>query len=155
MDKTRPDIAGSQQLVDVFGYWPSFHDAEVMRFSLDRSGSGEMPGPTAEAVIHVFEMTPEVGPGGTYVLKNHSLVTLRFYAVVELEVQGFGEQNALWGLQIINIAERQLERVRFDIQFQGSYGMDAGFQCYSVEVLSVEPYGEEGASPPIPGPYPG
>jgi len=28
-------IARAQELYDWFGYWPDFHDAEVVKFSLD------------------------------------------------------------------------------------------------------------------------
>ncbi len=45
-------IAGAERVLDIFGAWPSFHDAEVLSLRLDRSGlSG---GPELEAEIHVF-----------------------------------------------------------------------------------------------------
>ncbi len=109
MPETPHDVHGAEQLVRVFGYWPSFHDAEVLRFCLDRSGHEGAWGPTAECIVHVFEMTSEVSPEGYYILKNHSLVTFRFLEVVEIELFDFNHQNALWGLEITNIAERQLD----------------------------------------------
>ena len=42
-----------EKLIDIFGYWPSFHDAEILRIRLDRAGSD---GPSLTADIHVFEM---------------------------------------------------------------------------------------------------
>ena len=59
----------SSALESIFGRWPSFHDAEMLRVVLDRSGD---EGPTLEAVIRVFEMTSDVDPKGYYVLKNHT-----------------------------------------------------------------------------------
>jgi hypothetical protein len=29
-------IEGSQKITDIFGYWPSFHDAEIISFHLWR-----------------------------------------------------------------------------------------------------------------------
>ena len=150
MSETRPDIRGSSKLVDVFGYWPSFHDAEVLHFSLDHSGTDDLPGPTAEASIHVFEITREVDPNGFCVLQHHSLVNFRFHAVVELELRGFWLQNQLWELEISSIADRQLERVKFDVKFFSSVGMSAQFQCHSVEVVSVEAFTGQTWSPPQP-----
>jgi len=62
----------SEKLTRIFRGWPSFHDAEVVRLILDRTGS---EAPSLEAWIHVFQATSEVDSTGHYVLKNHTLVT--------------------------------------------------------------------------------
>ena len=36
-------ITNAAALLSAFGYWPSFHDAEVHRTELDRGGEGEDP----------------------------------------------------------------------------------------------------------------
>lgn len=41
---------------DVFGYRPSFHDAEIINIIGDRN-TNNSSGPIFEMVIHVFEMT--------------------------------------------------------------------------------------------------
>jgi hypothetical protein len=62
-------IANCQLLTDIFGRFPSFHDAEVLSVTLDRQEiSGDRP--NLKAAIYVFEMTPEVSSEGKYVLKN-------------------------------------------------------------------------------------
>jgi hypothetical protein len=137
-----PEILGAERLTSVFGHWPSFHDAEVVRLSLDRAGrdaaASQCPRVTAE--LYAFEMTREVGPDGTYVLRNKSLVTLEFREVVDLTIQQFNCQNALFGLRIINVGEPQMERVRFEVRFDAAYGLGASFACYAVEVLDVQPW---------------
>lgn len=50
-------VENAAALEAIFGRWPSFHDAEVLRVALDRSGDD---GPTLELVVHVFVMTGEV-----------------------------------------------------------------------------------------------
>jgi hypothetical protein len=87
----------ASNLVSVFGRWPSFHDAEVLRLSLDRSGE---EGPTLDVVIHVFEMTTEIDAKGFYVLKNHTELTLRFTHVVLSRLQWFNHQNVLSSLEV-------------------------------------------------------
>ena len=134
------EIIGAERVTSVFGHWPSFHDAEVVRFSLDRTGRGtaaeECPRVTAD--IYAFEMTSEVGPDGTYVLRNESLVSLEFREVVDLMIEDFNCQNALFGLRVVDVGERQLERVRFEVHFDAAYGMGASFACGAVEVLDVQ-----------------
>jgi hypothetical protein len=135
------EILGAERITSVFGHWPSFHDAEVVRLSLDRTGRGitrECPRVTAD--IYAFEMTSEVGPDGTYVLQNESLVSLEFREVVDLMIDDFNCQNALFGLRVVDVSERQLERVRFEVHFDAAYGMAASFACYAVEVLDVQPW---------------
>jgi hypothetical protein len=131
-------IAGSEAVVAIFGYWPSFHDAEVLALRIDRdgvSGSAEL-----EADVHVFEMTSAVTPDGFYELRHHTRVTLLFEGIDELTLEGFNHQNALMGLSIENIADRQLELLRWEVSFDAAYGLDATFLCSRVRVAAAEPY---------------
>jgi hypothetical protein len=131
-------IPGAEQLVAVFGYWPSFHDAEVLWLRLDRRATIEgYFGPTLEALVHAFEMTNEVGADGSYVLRHHVLVHLRFSDVVELQLEEFNYQNAFMGLTLTDLRDRQMERVRWAVRFDSAFGVDATFQCYAVEVVGV------------------
>ncbi len=138
-------IIGADKLIAVFGYWPSFHDAQVLWLKLDRRPTGEGYGPTLEALVYTFEITSDLGPNGYYVLRHRVLVHLRFCDVVELHLEGFNHQNALFGLSILDLRERQLEHIRFQVRFDSAaYGMDARFQCYAIEVVSVTPCGSDG-----------
>jgi hypothetical protein len=131
-------VAGSEKLTALFGYWPSFHDAEVVEIRL-RRGDAQAPFPTLAARVHVFEMTDEIARSGAYVCRHHCIVELLFVDVVQLELDDFNHQNALMGLEIAEVSERQLERVKFEVHFDGAYGTDLRFSCRSVEVVSVEP----------------
>jgi len=138
-------IPGAEKLVAVFGYWPSFHDAEVLWLRLDRRPQGDgFYGPTLEALIHAFEMTSEVGSDGHYVLRHHVLVQFRFWDVVELQLEGFNFQNALMGLTLTDLRDQQMEHVRWVARLDSTFGVDASFQCYEVEVVSVVPCNKAG-----------
>jgi hypothetical protein len=53
-------IERAAELEEVFGQWPSFHDAEVLALRLDRGDDSTDPqsmGPRLEADIYVFELT--------------------------------------------------------------------------------------------------
>lgn len=70
METPHSEIHGSEALITAFGYWPHFHDAEVLEFNLSRGNldpeaeSWEFP--CIHALIHVFEMTNEVNSGGFF-----------------------------------------------------------------------------------------
>jgi len=134
---TMAKIENIHLLEDVFGYFPSFHDAEVLRIVLDRESNGLLP--TLEALIHVFEMTSEVRDR-KYVLKNHTLVMFQFQEIDGIELNGFNHQNVLQGLSIKDISDRQLESLKFDVTFDGVFGVDASFKCRAITIVSVAPF---------------
>lgn len=139
MDKIE-SITGSDQLTSIFGYWPSFHDAEVLWMRLDRLGHGDDDfGPTIEVQIHTFEITDEVGEDGRFVLRHHVLVHLQFREAGNLRLDGFNHQNAIMGLRLTNLKHTQMERVIWDVCFDSANGVAASFQCGSIEVLAVIP----------------
>ena len=124
----------------VFGRWPSFHDAEVLRVELDRGGAGASYGPTLRADVAVFEVTPGVGPDGTFVLAKQTVATFEFREVDELTLSGFNHQNVVWDLYIEDISAQQLERVKFRVRFPSTYGVEASFVCHAVAITDVRPF---------------
>ena len=133
-----PAIEHAEKLTHIFGEWPSFHDAEVIRLTLDRSGSD---GPTLETDIHVFAMSPEVDSKGHYVRKNHTLVTLRFTEVVTEEFTGFNEQNALFDLRISEVDPATHDGRGLRVEISSSYGLAGTFVCKQAIVSEVKAYG--------------
>lgn len=125
----------SAKLEAIFGCWPAFHDAEVLRVILDRSGPA---GPTLDMVIHVFEMTKDVDANGFFMLRNHTEVTLRFDGVGELKLEAFNRQNVLAGLVISRLG--QPGGVRFRVSMPSSYGMEAEFECARASVVDVRAF---------------
>ncbi len=138
-------IEGAEKLIAVFGYWPSFHDAEVLWLRMDRRPVREdVYLPTLEMMVHAFEMTSEIGPDGAYVLRHHVLVHLRFLMVDLVKFADFNHQNALYGIYFNNVCEKQLENVDFEITLEGAWGLEGSFICKAVEVVDVTPCDKEG-----------
>jgi hypothetical protein len=131
-------IKNSNLLTGIFGEWPSFHDAEVLKIVLDRASEGEDDGPNLEADIHVFEVTSEIDDKGLYNLTKHTLVRLAFLVLDELLLTDFNHQNVLMTLGIVDISDRQLERIKFEVVFSASWGVAAKFQCSAIEVRLVQ-----------------
>ena len=143
-------IQGAEKLTSVFGYWPSFHDAEVMWLRLDRRPVFEgIYGPTLEALIHTFEMTNDIGQDGCYILRHHVLVHFRFHDVVGSKLEDFNHQNVLFGLAVNDIRERQMEGIDFEITFSSSFGLNGCLYCRQVELVEVTPCSKDAR--PLPG----
>ena len=132
-------IQNSRLLTDVFGRFPSFHDAEIHQLN-HVCGETRSFTPTLFALIHVFEMTSEVDEKKRYVLENHVLVEFRFSKVNNLEIAGFNHQNVLQFLEITETAETEDAETEFEVLFEGIFGVSAKFHCETISIESVTPY---------------
>jgi hypothetical protein len=122
------NIPGAKQLFDLFGYWPSFHDAEILQVHLDRTNESWLK-------IHTWETTKELDHEGHFVLDKHVVVTLTLRDLEDLDLIGFNHQNVIFGLSI-SPGETGIE-----ISLEACYGL-AGTMIaknVSLEVLPVEP----------------
>ena len=152
-----PHIEKSETITGIFGYWPSFHDGEIQELSLSVSdGRPWVVGsesPILEMRVHAFEMTKEVSPEGYFVLRNHTLVRLRFRNVESLRLSDFSHQNCIFGLEFgiepmsylhgggpIDGPPPNVLTVRID----SSCGLSGEFKCQSAEVVSAVPCDESG-----------
>jgi Immunity protein 50 len=130
------DIVNSEALVERFGEWPSFHDAEVYGLRLD---SGQRTDGTVRVQldVHVFTVDGRL-PGGRHNFACHTLVTFEFDEVEALELDGFGPQNVLDDLVLEDVhlaAGRQVQ-----VTLPSSNGLGGGFRCRAVVVLDVVPF---------------
>jgi hypothetical protein len=124
-----PDIPGAVDVAAWFGYWPSFHDAEVLSITLDRLNASRV-------VIHTFEMTREVDARGYYVLDKNAIVTFFLegflrdqYGIANTRLEFFNHQNVL-SRAIVNKTAGGYELV-----LEGCYGVDG---VISAEHIRVE-----------------
>jgi Immunity protein 50 len=153
MTEIADKIKNSSLLTDIFGRWPSFHDAEVISIELFRDPNGTNE-PSLRAKIYVFEATPEVDSRGFFILKNHVLVTLIFRGIDDNSIAGFNQQNVLSDIAITDISSRQLDQLRYEVHFPSLFGVEAEFKCRAIEIEAVEPFApREERSAPKAGAY--
>ena len=82
MLEVNDEVLGTSALVGWFGYWPSFHDAEVLDLELHRSGSSTIR-------IHTFEATNQVNSQGFFVCAKHIIVSFVVEGVTDLHLDYF------------------------------------------------------------------
>lgn len=115
------EIPGSTELHDWFGYWPSFHDAEIVSLHLNRIGPSSMR-------VHTWEMTKEVDERGNYVLAKHVVVEFIFEGVSDLDVSGFNHQNVIFGLNIEKMESG------FQVNLSGCYGIEGSIMAGKISL---------------------
>jgi len=90
-------VEGAKNLRDWFGYWPSFHDAEVIELHLCRSSSFSVK-------IHTWETTKEVDVlHGYNVTVKHVVVEFLFKGISSLSLSGFNNHHDLPGTDLSRI----------------------------------------------------
>ena len=141
-------IQGSEKLTGIFGYWPSFHDAEVIDFHFWR---GEVEPdeqryvfPVLTVKLHVWKLTDQTDERGYLVLRHHRLTTLRLHDVDEFSMEGFNNQNAIFELFIEQRERSDGPSPFFFVEFKPAFGMRASFRCFRVEVVDAMPCTKDG-----------
>jgi hypothetical protein len=140
------EIYGADLVTGIFGHWPSFHDAEVVRIVLERTAQYEA-GPLLLADVHTFETTSDIDVDGFYVRRNHTLVSLRFDGVQDLELNNFNSQNALSGIVFNEIGSPAFPEPSYQIVLDGVHGVSASFRCREVMVVGVHPWDVKTGAP--------
>jgi hypothetical protein len=118
-------LPGAREFVKWFGRWPSFHDAEVMRISLDRAGESLLE-------IHVFQMTNEIDSKGQYVFVNHAKLRFIMYDITSCELSGFSHQNVIDDLEVTRNNDD------YQLRLFAIYGVDGSITAKTV-VITFEP----------------
>lgn len=149
MENIEALIEGSEKLIKIFGYWPSFHDAEIIELNLWRgevnSGAGQYIFPVLTLKLHLWEITGDVNPEGYFICRKHTLTTIRFHNVEESKIEGFNHQNAILGLDISQEHRSEGVSPLFAVTLRPAFGIDASFKCVRTEVLDAVPCSEHGA----------
>ena len=140
------EIGNGQLLVDLFGHWPDFHDAEIHGFRLD-SSDGREPG--LEIDFEVAEMSNETDERGYYRDRQRVRTTLSFSRVANLRIEGVYSQNVLFDLVLEPTQAEDFDEIlgrddarsrrRHRVQWSSSLGMEASFLCDDVTVVSARP----------------
>jgi hypothetical protein len=126
------EIANKEQVIQLFGEWPSFHDAEVISIELRR---GESPGQFTDlfAAIQVRKYMPaNVGTAEFEMATTHDgVITLRFSSISDLSLSEFNHQN------VIDDISMSQEGSRVNVTFVSIYGVECFFKCAQAVVTDV------------------
>ncbi|UOQ74161.1 Imm50 family immunity protein [Hymenobacter cellulosilyticus] len=123
-------IIGHEIIRAHFGYWPTFHDAEITKAAFEAN-----PGhwPSVRFTIAAFEMTAEVDAKGYYQQAKHCTIELLFEGVREIEFEGFSHQNVILSLEF------EQNESQIHCTLDSSAGLDAFIVAQQVSVLSLTP----------------
>jgi hypothetical protein len=119
------EVPGTPELIAWFGYWPSFHDAEVLDLELHRTGNSRIR-------IHAFEMTDQVNAQGFFVCIKHVIVNFVLEGVTNLHLDFFNGQNVISGLRLKQTVEG------YEVILERSHGMEGSITADRIH-LELQP----------------
>jgi hypothetical protein len=142
-------IAGHEEVLAVFGRWPSFHDGEIHRLLLDSTrtdGSGSRY-PSIELALRGWNLTSQVSDEGFYKVECDSVVNMLFEHVYEVELDGLNHQNVLSELELSAVQDPEKpENKHLAVELVHCYGLSGGFKAASAKVVSISPFKAAGAA---------
>jgi Immunity protein 50 len=119
-------IEGANKLIDLYGYWPSFHDAEVETITIEREGL---------TVTIIFTTDDLVEKDGERQGNQLAKVTVRWYEVADLALRAadWSEENWVWDLSLT--ADEKGIRT----ELLPNDGIGGSILARRMEVLEVQP----------------
>jgi hypothetical protein len=139
-------IENHELVLNAFGYWPSFHDAEIHWVKLERLVETYQgySSPNIEFVIHCWEMTSETTKDGFFKLHKHHLVHFKFDDIFDMEVDGFNHQNAILDLAILVEPKTKTGLTPIKVIIDPAYGLGGEFKANKGVILRVTPCDDKG-----------
>ncbi|GAA4351407.1 hypothetical protein GCM10023185_10030 [Hymenobacter saemangeumensis] len=123
-------IINHEIILQHFGYWPDFHDAEITKVIFETHPTGRY---SIAFLIDAFEMTKEIDERGYYKLSKHCTVELQFIGIQSLNFEGFSFQNVIFDL----VFEESGDSI--ECRLSSSNGLEAAIIAEEVFVLSLTP----------------
>jgi len=118
-------LDGARELHDWFGYWPGFHDAEVLEFHLNAGAPSSM-------VVHTWEMTKQVNTQGYCGLIKHVVVEFLLEGIVSVDIVDFRDHSIL-----LDLSEDKIEN-GFRMSFSAAYGLSGTIEAHVLS-LRIKP----------------
>jgi hypothetical protein len=128
------EIENANLVIDHFGYWPTFHDSEIISITFERT----LDKGTSSALLRLysFEMTDKV-VNRFYKLIKHCFVDIEICDLVKTEMDGFNHQNAILALEFGR------EEGNVFCNMVSAYGVDGYIEGKKIKIKRLEPIDEE------------
>jgi hypothetical protein len=127
--KEENDIENARLVTEHFGFWPSFHDSEIISLSFQRDLEKNLD--TMKMRVYAFEMTDKV-KGRHFELIKHCFVDFEFIGLEDNEIDGFNHQNAMSGLNF----GRRSDFIFCELN--SAYGVDGYIEARKIRINKLE-----------------
>ena len=136
--RTPEYISGSKKVIEALGYWPSFHDAEVVSFSVERALPFKADCTLARLAVHIqqYEAVGEGTPQYELVLCKSIVLRFLFQGICALKSSDFNHQNVIDSISVSPVTTE--DRVLLAVVVESIWGFGCSLRCSSVEIEAIE-----------------
>ncbi|UBM27039.1 immunity 50 family protein [Pseudomonas sp. p1(2021b)] len=127
-------VQNSGKVVKALGFWPGFHDAEVISVSASRSGVGNPTSSSARLCVNV-RYYKEIGQGTAdyeVVCFQNLLIEFLFDDLRFFSVEDFNHQNVIDAIEFLRVDDQLIE-----VNIRSIFGFGGVIRCARVEVGEV------------------
>ena len=131
-------VFGTSKVVETLGYWPTFHDAEVISFTAERALPIKCGHSTFRMAVHVrsYETVGEGTAQYARVLSANVLIHFLFADACDFEFSEFNHQNVINAIVITPVTTT--EPANLSVEVESIWGFGGVLRCSRVEVEAVE-----------------
>jgi hypothetical protein len=121
-------LHGAVIVEEVFGAWPTFHDAEITRITMSRVG------PAVLLELLIPAPAPSLNALEGKDLPRHFLARLAFHECDDVSLEDFNHQNVISYLTLSHVNEQRIK-----VEIHSVFGATCSFTCSRGEVLDMTP----------------
>lgn len=127
-------VQNAEKVIDTLGYWPGFHDAEVISVSASRSSTAHFSSPFARLCVNVrhYHAVGEGTADYEIVCSASFLIEFLFNDLRYLSLEEFNHQNVIDSIEF-TVMEDQL----IEVNITSIWGLGGVIRCTGVEVADV------------------
>jgi len=135
---TTPPIIGSTKVLEALGYWPSFHDAEVISFSAERALPFKKDQTLARMTVHVRHCIPDGESEMDAVPEEPPAAVIRFLfnGICDLDLTQFNHLNVIDCIAVL--ASEAGAAADLQVAIDPIWGFGGTLCCASVEIEGIE-----------------
>ncbi|HDS1734658.1 Imm50 family immunity protein [Pseudomonas sp. BP8] len=127
-------VQNAEKVVKALGFWPGFHDAEIISVSASRSGVGSPTSSSARLCVNVryYKGINQGTENYEAVCFQSLLIELLFYDLHSFSVEDFNHQNVIDSIEFARTDDHAIE-----VSISSIFGFGGVIRCARVEVGDV------------------
>jgi|SRR5438309_4504563 len=115
------NVTGASDLLDWFGYWPSFHDAEILELHLNNVEASVLR-------VHTWRMTDRVDSSGYFECDKNVVAEFRLCQITKAELYELEGVGVAFGIRFEQTSDG------IQVQIDAAYGVSGSITAKQLQI---------------------
>lgn len=132
-------IHNEEKIIERFGHWPTFHDAEIRKAELISIKDNYSK---LELEFYVYELTDETNENGIFKTKNNTVATILFDGVRIDQWKWSSDLDTIFELKMNKVSGKDQNIYAYEVEMPSVVGGEYGlwFSCKNITVKNAVDY---------------